>query len=483
MTWTYPLLLWLLFLSAAAAEPSDDRISASPPVWDGKQAHVTLPYSEIRALWEAAQHSREDPVRKPPPQDGLLRALHAEGTLTDTELTLNVRLEVESFVDEWHEIPLLRGTGHLIAIEPADATVSWSKDGYRLIRNEAGSLALTLRFSQPRSPSRRETLLALDPAPATVQTLRLTNLPPEHEVEWNGAVLPISDDTLVAAMDPEAGPWTIQLVPARTAAPEVEDAPSTWQLTSQIVAHPEDHLLHIAAQVFAQDLTGTARSLSLSLPLQARQIRITDSADLTILRPERRSGSSFQPLEWAEAGTDRQFDIEFSLPISPLADSWPLWIPSTENGSSEALVVIPLVDGLELEGDGLRSSSEASRLSPWFSTRLGNADFVSLQTTEPTSISPRWLPCRSTAQATISKAEYATQLERNGQTLNRATFQVEHEGHLLWTTTLPERCEILTCSVNGKAAHPVAKGDNTIELRLSTGGKSSSQIALTYAHR
>jgi len=124
----------------------------------------------------------------------------------------------------------------------------------------------------------------------------------------------------------------------------------------------------------------------------------------------------------------------------------------------------------------------AERISDWYLAQIGNASFVSLQANADTVVWPRWLPRRSTAQATISEAHFETQLEKTAKpSTGRPSDQ--HDGALTWQLELPPSCEVLRCTANGRAATPVARDDSSIELALTPDAESKSQVEIAYTHR
>ncbi len=469
-----------------SADPSTITPKSSPPgFFESDQARVTLPYAEVRRLWEAAKAREAEPKEAKPPIQAVVRALRADVTIGEENVQLSARFEVESYDNAWHTVPLLGGSGRLVRVEPEDAGVVWRDGGYVLLRQETGPVSLTLEFTSPRQRGSREQILELEPREATVQVLSVTGVPAERGLELNGSPLVVTDGVATAALPQNSGSVKLSLIsqPAEREQPK-EVVPSTWEISSQILARYADGALHHQARVFARDRTGEGESLGLRLPKNARNVEISSNA-LERSRPGRTSeGDLVYQLSWEDAGTlDRQIELSFDLPVSPLAESWPLSVPRAEPGeSSEALFVIPLAEGLEIGGDGVTASAEAQRISGWFREKLGNADFVSLQANADAQVSPRWLPRRSTAQATIVEACFETQLEKNGQTLNRAAYTIEHDHTLVWQTTLPEGCEVLKCTVDGRPTTPVARDERTIELSLA-GDSGETQVSLDYAHR
>src|SRR3954469_16710361 len=104
--------LALLVMAAASAFP------AERPTPTLEEARVTLPYPELKALWQAA-HSEIPQKRKPPVEAALLSARYQLVLKGDLAAGL-VDYEVENFTDEWITIPLLGAQIQIDEFEPAD---------------------------------------------------------------------------------------------------------------------------------------------------------------------------------------------------------------------------------------------------------------------------------------------------------------------------------------------------------------------------
>lgn len=456
------------------------------PTFGSNQAQVTLPYSEVKMLWEAAKAREAEPEELEPPVSAVVRAMKADVEIEDESVRLSVRFEVESFADDWHSIPLMGGAAQLVKVEPEDASVVWENDGYFLLRNKEGAAEVKLEFATSRKGGRRELLWELEPRDATVQVLTVAGIPRDRGLELNGSPLASLNGVATTALPKNSGSLKLGLVAAMDDAEKPDVAiPSSWELSSQILTRFTDGALEYRARVFAQDRAGDGEVMGLRFPKNARNITVLSNS-VASSRPTRTGdGELVYQVSWDDAGTlDRQLQLSFEVPVSPIAEIWPLFIPKAEDGpAAQALFVIPLAEGLEIEGAGVTASAQAQRISPWFQDQVGNADYVSLQASDDVEVQPRWLPRRSTAQATISQANFETQLERNGQTLNRAIYTIEHDSTLVWQTSLPEDCEVLKCTVNDRPMTPVARDDQTIELTLTPCESCQTVVALEYAHR
>src|SRR3954471_18122374 len=105
--------LALLVMAAAFA------FRAEPPTPSLDEARVTLPYPELKALWQAAQ--RETPEKRKPPVEAALLSARYQLVLKGDLGAGVVEYEIENFTDEWTAIPLLGAQIQVDDIEPADA--------------------------------------------------------------------------------------------------------------------------------------------------------------------------------------------------------------------------------------------------------------------------------------------------------------------------------------------------------------------------
>lgn len=457
-----------------------------------KDAQVTIPYSELQRLWTEANQAEPEPEVPKPPIDSLVRSLDANVEILDHSVRLTAEISVESFGDEWSLIELLAVDAGLVDVEPQDARVIRREGAFSLLQEGAGTVDLKLTFERPRRIGGREQLLEIQPLEATSRVLSLSGIADGRSIEVNG--VSHFPDALGSVAIPASATNEEKLSIALAAsgamdAQEAEVAPSIWRLSSQIVVHHEDGALHFEGRIFAQDESGDGSGMELALDGKAREVEFIGEGIHTG-RPRRgEDDRQLYSLSWDANGTmDRAIDFSFTTPVSPLADSWRLSVPSaTEEGSSaEALFVIPLSEGLEISGDGVQAEEESQRISQWFQQRIAASGFVSVQTDTNVAIEPRWAPRRTTAQATIAQATFQTQLEKNGQTLNQVAYHIEHDQPLTWRLQLPVDCEVLKCAVNGQQTAPIQRDDATAEFQLkpeSSDEGDGSVVEITYAQR
>jgi hypothetical protein len=83
-------------------------------------------------------------------------------------------------------------------------------------------------------------------------------------------------------------------------------------------------------------------------------------------------------------------------------------------------------------------------------------------------------PRLETAVAIVTKSEYTTRLVGDGSTLTEASLELEHDDALRWSFTLPEKCDLLKCAVDGKPMRPIARENGIMEIPLEHGGDSKT---------
>src|SRR3954471_17818258 len=132
-----------IFVRIAAITLATCALAAEPvkPL-DLSEARVTLPYPELKALWQAAQREISE-KRKPPVEAALLSARYQLVLKGDLGAGM-VEYEIENFTDEWTTIPLLGTQTQVDDIEPADAQLIVREGHYAFVTNRPGKQKLRL---------------------------------------------------------------------------------------------------------------------------------------------------------------------------------------------------------------------------------------------------------------------------------------------------------------------------------------------------
>ena len=209
--------LALLVMAAASASP------AEPPTPNLDEARVTLPYPELKALWQAA-HSEIPQKRKPPVEAALLSARY-QLVLKGDLATGVVDYEVENFTDEWVTIPLLGAQTHVDAIDPATAQLIVRDGHYALVTNHAGRQKLRLTFAVKLTGGTEGAHFALVASPAPINTLSVAGLPEKQTLRVLDATQLSADKDRVNFRLAAVERIEFEIVPEQIAAPPSPSLP------------------------------------------------------------------------------------------------------------------------------------------------------------------------------------------------------------------------------------------------------------------
>lgn len=509
------------FADASAAAPADPVLvppvaittpaPGTAPAGGPASATVTLPYAELKQLWQAARDREKADAaavfeaEPKPPLSAVLRSAAYRLEVSGDDLLLAADYRAENLDrDQWQRLALLEGDFSLIESLPEDALVVRKSNGYELLLPPGAKLELQLRFAAPAALPRgwwiENDLPKFQPAPASVRTLQSVNLPDDltvtiGNVEWTGdtatpgegrpRVLP----TLGAPL-----PWKlIKLDPNAPSGRPADDAvptPVAWQLRSELFAAFDDGKLKFDLHIHARtEAENGGRLLHLLLPVGARGISAEGEGLIRQRELPRAKPTDPRRLEllWTDADrAEREFAVEFELAQSPLANQWTLPLPQSDPpAESVALAVIGVNEGLEISGDEVRAAAVSAGLPRWMMEATAGGDFVSLDLAATRTVDIRWLPRVNTAPAVIAEARAVTRVVADGAILNHSEYVIEHEAPLNWTVSLPADSELLTAFVNGVATRPIQRDATTLELQLPVpkggGEKSQSVVRLTYA--
>ena len=461
---------------------------AAPPPSNGlDSAFVTIPYSELRALWEAS-HAAKDAAaeaEQPPPVSYLIDLIDCHIQIGAPASTVDALFEVQSLGTKWQSIPLIAGNIGLLKAETKELALV-CEDGYSLLTNRAGKSAVTLHFTTgSESALSGPGALQLKLPSAAVKRLLVSGIPAGFEALINGHPAPkAKDGTATLALPGPAAEVSVEI--ARPAATP-PDQPSRWQIESQVLVRYAEGRLKAKSRIFAHASGGSGTAATLFLPANAGAVELTgdDLADwhATALDDAHRA----LEIHWKTRGTlDREFAVSYALPQSPLAEQWSFVSPSAPDGDSRSFFVIIPGEGLELKGPGLKMAVESRRLPLWMRSELGGANFVTAEGGPQLSLEAHWLPEIPTAEALINEAKCAVRLVANGGARTEATYAISHPAPLAWKLELPEKVQLLSCTVDGHPVHPLQRAEGTIELDLPAapaadkGSKPFSTVVFVY---
>jgi hypothetical protein len=211
--------LLALAASALAAPP------ASTP--DLNEARVTLPYSELKALWEAA-HREQSEKRKPPVEAALLSTRYQIELHGDLGAGV-VDYEIENFTDDWIAVPLLGAQTQVEEIEPADVQLIVREGHYAFVTNRSGKQKLRLKFAVKLNGAAEAPHFALVASPAAINTLSVSGLVEKQTLRIADAIQLSADKDRVSFRLPAADRIEFELVPEKAVEPPKEPLVETAQ--------------------------------------------------------------------------------------------------------------------------------------------------------------------------------------------------------------------------------------------------------------
>lgn len=475
----FPSLLALLTTAASAA-----TLPEPPPSPDLGRAFVTIPYAELRALWEAGQRKPE-PVAPPEvaPVPFLVHRADVRIALGEAASKIDAEFEVEALEKKWQRIPLLGGEVRLDKAEAGERSIVWD-EGYALLTNVPGRTPVALHLAT-RGARQLTVPLKLKLGSASVKRLSVSGIPAGLEARVNGQAGASADGAAVFLLPGDAGEVSLELtVPKIAEAPKPPPpiTPSHWQTQSQVLVRFAEGRLRFAARVFARADDGSGLDLTLALPANAGAITVTgeDVADWSQTRAD--DGRRLLRIRWKTRDVlDRELTLAYAVPQSSLAEQWTLQAPTApDDKDARHLFAILPADGLELKGDALRSAVESRRLPEWMRAEIGGAAFMTAESAAQLVLQTHWLPTIATAEAIVSEARGGLRLVADGATQTAVTYTIKHAAPLAWRLELPEKVELLSCLVGGVTARPIQRENGVIELALPTPKDGTTSVALVY---
>ncbi|HSV63779.1 MAG TPA: hypothetical protein VLH83_10585, partial [Chthoniobacterales bacterium] len=194
--------------SLFAAEPE------STP--DLSSAEVTLPYSELKALWQSA--NRELLAKRKPPVDAALLSARYQLVFKGDVAAGFVDYEVENFSDEWTTIPLLGTQIQVDEFEPADLQLVVRGGHFAAITNRPGKQKLRLKFAVKLNGGANGAHFALIAAPAAINTLSVAGLPEKQTLRVVDATPLSTDKDRLSFRLPAVERIEFEIVPEQAAA-------------------------------------------------------------------------------------------------------------------------------------------------------------------------------------------------------------------------------------------------------------------------
>src|SRR3954465_726551 len=189
------------------------------------EARVTLPYPELKALWQAA-HQETPAKRKPPVEAALLSARYQLFLKGDLAAGV-VEYEIENFTDEWTTIALLGAQTQVDEIEPADVQLIVREGHYALVTNRVGKQKLRLKFAVKLNGNTDGAHFALVSSPAAINNLSVSGLPEKQTLRIAEGTQLSTEKGGISFRLPAPERIEFEVVPEMAVVPPT---PSRWKL-------------------------------------------------------------------------------------------------------------------------------------------------------------------------------------------------------------------------------------------------------------
>ncbi len=453
------------------------------------KAEVRLPYAELKKLWEASQATIK-PVEPIAPPAGALLAARYSLDISSGSLIMSVEFKAESFAGKWEKIPLMGADIAVASVEPEDTRVVIENDYLCLMAKESGSVTVTVRFNEQPLPQTEDMpFVRLITAHGAVGSLQIKGIPDTRLLKIkNGQLLKRSEGVASIALPAKGGELCLYLTDAsleKKAEPPPPIHSSEWTLQNEVLAYEGDGEICYRIKTHAMALNGSALNMTMLLPANARSIKLDGADDLSDWKMSRnKDGQSEVHLQWTTRDImERSFRLSYAMQKLPLDTEWELKAPTfMSDDKTKSFFMFPLASGVEIKADNLQSPVPLSKLSKWVAEENSGTEFGTIIGGSMVKIQTRLLPRMETAVAIITKSQYSTHLVSDGSVLTEASLEIEHDTGIRWSFSLPEKSELLKCSVDGSSVQPIARDKGIMEIPLSNNSekKGRSQVAFSY---
>lgn len=458
------LALVAFAVSLASAEP------VPPP--ELKEAQITLPYSELKELWRAAQREPQE-KRKPPVETSLLSARYQLALKGDQAAGV-VDYEVESFTDDWAVVSLLGAQSQIDEVEPADVQLITRDGHYAVVTNRPGKLKLRIKFAVKLNPSADGAHFRLTTSPAAINTLAVAGLAERQTLRIAEAIQLSAEKDRASFRLPARDQLDFDIVPEKAIVPP---SPSHWKLDTQALVQSTEGKLNYVGRLLANTDNGSGLGLDLEFPAGAEITRIAgpDLADWQANTAEQQTRRIH--LRWQTRDLlRREIEVEYNFPQSLTGGEWNLRAPHVVDGENNPplFVVVP-EPGLELSSTDQPAAPR--QLPAWILEKTDGKNYALFVGEAP--VTAKWLPLVETAQAVVETASAKTRIVADGALLSEIGYTIRHDRALRWTLSLPEGSDLVSASIEGAPVKPIDRGDRILEFALPS-GKGISAISISY---
>jgi len=470
-----PLLLLILSIATPTLLSAGSEIGG---------ATVTLPYQELASLVDRVntleRENDEQPVRPPVPI--IVHTAHYTLNCQNPENSiLQAKFEVSNLSGDWQSVPLIQAGRAIRSIEPNTAKIVESDGWLRLLiePDTKASVELSLMTSKALQSRGGQTIAAFDAIPAVQSALSVQIGGDQSSIAVAGAVAANAGNTEFG-LPSAGGSVSVKRYETSTV------SSAKWNGSAQYLVSESQEALQIECRLrlTATD-NGRTSEVELSLPVLANLVHIESKGMADKHSTEMSNNSQTVRLRWEDEDSSfRTIHLKYSIPINFASNLWQIdgVEASRTTQWAQAFYILPF-DGIDLaptDGDWM----EAGRLPNWIADLAGNSDlhYIRRDSIADLELRARNLERMKTSVATVSMANYATQLVAEGGMLHQAVITVEHGASASYRFSLPDGAKLLSCSVNKISTYPLLLNDGGLELKLPQPHTGSSSTKLSYSY-
>ncbi len=441
-----------------------------------EQAQVTLPYQELRQLWEAAQPKKPSSETKAPPLEVSISSVDYVLRLNEEPPKLQVTWQIHQFTNEWLLVPLIGGDLHLQGASAQGSCVSWRDDQFVWVNNTSGAHEIQLDFTLDREALTSPDGAVLTTVDAAAHEFTAAGVPNGQQLHAGSRLLKPNEPC------PLPGKQASHTLTLSESTPNETSQTSVWRSQSEnLVCFGSDGLL-VTSRTFLSADDGSGEIATLKLPATSSEVRVT-SRDLHewSLGPIREGYREIQ-VRWETPGVlARSLHLTYNLALPPFRKRWPIAAPVTDESGRHDFIMIPPRDS-QLEAEGLQSAVPVETLSPWLREILeqDTVDRLTLDQSAATEMSVIPAVPKAAAPPIVKYATFGTRIVADGSMLVTATYHITHETAVNWTVSLPPDTEILTAKVANTSTVPEVHGEDLISFSLSSPSDGVTRVTFQY---
>ncbi len=458
------LSLTASLVSAAPPEPKSEPIHTT-----SDKAELTLSYDNLRQLIDDLQ-TKEAVTKQKPPVKATVRSAEYQLEIASKKLAkVSATFAITTFTDDWVSLPLISDQYPVQQIEPANTVLTPEAGHLSFLTQGAGEHAIKISLLIPAEPDGSFNLQCV----AATSSKLTTNHTVDYEIQ--GAARGDSNDYIL----PSIG-GSIRISPIRHANAKA----STWSADSRVLYIAKDSELQAEARIVLNATEGdAATSANLVLPKDARVLSVT-GPDL-----ERWTETAQQQIQlnWNSHGISRRrLTILYALPLPDVDETWTLTIPRLDDPQkTQGQLALVTPAEFQLTPMGEIAIIEPSMVADWMKSQ-GMPLILKLPHATAIQLTGKRLAQIQTATATIESAVFKTQIVPDGSTLTEGTLTISHRDPKLWTFTLPEGSEILTCQIDESSTNPIVLSDGSLQLSLPSkqaDSQASSTVKISFTSK